>query len=336
MQKSAALGKTPPSFAKWGLQGHGSLTTAVHLLHKKVSTCLTWHPSTTFSSSFRLTGLLVREGFCPSLLILHRTGCTDAGRHRPTPQQWPWSHSGLEDVGWPAEHIVQPLSLGGCRQEALTVAADEGVSLFSFPSPVMLCLEPNPLFFPCCWAATFWSMQKSHDTLGKEGWCNGVQQQTGNIVLLFKGSFSPTGKKLKDNSCFEGEAYVAQENTKYVVHSVISSLEQAVPVRNQEGLKTRGSEPDTKVPFESLALCFLGTEKLACEFLSQDDAGWWCLVFSSSLSFLLTHPLRSLRAMYSFLLGGILYFLAVLYFLHFLHAFPHFCLHPCILPSLSS
>lgn len=67
---------------------------------------------------------------------------------------------------------------------------------------------------------------------------------------------------------------MAQENTKYVVHSVISSLEQAVPVRNQEGLRTRGSEPDTKVPFESLVLRFLGTEKLACEFLSQDDAGW--------------------------------------------------------------
>lgn len=45
-------------------------------------------------------------------------------------------------------------------------------------------------------------------------------------------------------------------------------------VRSQEGLKTTGLEPDTKVPFESLALCFLGTEKLACEFLSQDDAGW--------------------------------------------------------------
>lgn len=99
-------------------------------------------------------------------------------------------------------------------------------------------------------------------------------QQTGNIVLWFKGSFSPTGKKLRDNSCFEGEAYVAQEKTKYVVQSVISSLEQAVPVRSQEVLRTRGSEPDTKVLFASLVLCFLGTEKLACEFLSQDDAGW--------------------------------------------------------------
>lgn len=41
MQKSAALGKTPPSSAKLGLQGHSSLTSAVHLLHKKAPTCLT-------------------------------------------------------------------------------------------------------------------------------------------------------------------------------------------------------------------------------------------------------------------------------------------------------
>lgn len=36
MQKSAALGKTPPSYAKWGLKGHGSLAAAVHLLPKSV------------------------------------------------------------------------------------------------------------------------------------------------------------------------------------------------------------------------------------------------------------------------------------------------------------
>lgn len=41
IQKSAAFGKTPPSSTKWGLQGHRSLTPAGHLLHKKVSTCLT-------------------------------------------------------------------------------------------------------------------------------------------------------------------------------------------------------------------------------------------------------------------------------------------------------
>lgn len=67
---------------------------------------------------------------------------------------------------------------------------------------------------------------------------------------------------------------MAQENTKYAVRAMVSSLQRVVPVRSREGLRTRGSEPDTKAPFGSPALCFLGTEKLACEFLSQDDAGW--------------------------------------------------------------
>lgn len=117
-------------------------------------------------------------------------------------------------------------------------------------------------------------MQKSHDPLGKERWCYCVQAADRKYCALVQGKFFPHREKLKDNSCFEGELYVVQENTEYVVHLVVSSLQQAVPVRSQEVLKTRGSESDTKVPFESLALCFLGTEKLACEFLSQDDAGW--------------------------------------------------------------
>lgn len=42
----------------------------------------------------------------------------------------------------------------------------------------------------------------------------------------------------------------------------------------KKGSGPKGSEPDTKVPFESPVLCFLGTEKFVCEFRSQDDAGW--------------------------------------------------------------
>lgn len=146
-----------------------------------------------------------------------------------------------------------------------------GVFPYSPLFPYQCCVwNQTPLFSNAAGQPLSGACQKAM----KEAGVVEYRQQTGNIVLWFKGSFSLTGKKLKDNSCFEGEACVAQENTKYVVHSMVSLLEQAVPVRGQEGLRTRGSEPGTKVPFKSLALCFLGTEKLACEFLSQDDAGW--------------------------------------------------------------
>lgn len=152
----------------------------------------------TFSSNFRLTGLLVRVWFCPALLILHRTGCTHTGRHMPTPQQWPWSHSVLVGVGWPVEHIVQPLCLGGCRQEALAIGADGDVSLFSSLFLSVLCLEPNPPFFQCCWAATFWSMPESHEG----GWCSGVQAADRKYCALVQGEFLPHREKAERQQLF--------------------------------------------------------------------------------------------------------------------------------------
>lgn len=140
----------------------------------------------TFSSNFRLNWIVGKSGILPYTL---NSAQDWVHTHIPAPQLWAWSLSGLVDVGWPLEHIVQPLCWSGCRQEALTVGADGGVSLFSSLSPLVLCLEPNPLFSQCCWADTFWSMQKSHDPPGKEGWYNGVEAADRKYCALIHGKF---------------------------------------------------------------------------------------------------------------------------------------------------
>lgn len=97
IQKSAALGKSPPSTAKWSLQGCSSLTSADYFIWK----CLhAWYLPMTSSSISRITWLLVRAGFCPAFLILqvNRNECIHPGRHVPAPQQQPWV----------------PLNVGGC------------------------------------------------------------------------------------------------------------------------------------------------------------------------------------------------------------------------------
>lgn len=227
MQKSAALGKTPPSSAKWGLQGHSSLASAVHLLHKKVSTCLT--PLHDLQQQLQTYWAVGKSGFCPALLILHRTRCTHTGRHMPTPQQRPRSHSVLLDVGWPVEPIVQPLCLGGCRQEALALSGDGDVSLLSSLSLLVLCLEPNPPLFQCFWAATLWSMQKSHDALGREGWCNGVQAADRKYCALVQEKLFPHREKVERQQLFWRRSICGPGKYKicWAVHGILAGASSA-------------------------------------------------------------------------------------------------------------
>lgn len=188
--------------------------------------------------------------------------------------------------------------------------------------------DPTARLSPRLGGRPFLEHRQSHGPPGKERWCNGVQAADRKHRASVQGKLIPSLGKSWKTAVILMEKLMWPRRIPNTLHVPPCPCQQAASIRSWEGLSSRGPEPATTAPSEFPVLSFLGTEELACEFLSQDDAGWWCLVFSSPLSFLLTHLLLSLvrlRAMYSFLLGGTVCFLAVLYFLHFLHIFSLFC-----------
>lgn len=283
-----------------------------------------WYPAATLISIPRLIWLLERAGFCPALLDLHRNECTRIGRHVPAAATTD-EHLMFMHVGCGANSSASTLSTGGRNQAALGIGADGGVPFLVLPR---LCSGPMARLCPRLEGRPVLEHRQSHGPPGKERWCNGVQAADRKYCASVQGKLIPSQGTSWKTAVILMEKLMWPRRIPNTLHVPRCPCQQAASVRSWEGLSTRGSEPATKAPFEFPVLCFLGTEELACEFLSQDDAGWWCLVFSSPLSLLLTHLLLSLvclRAMYSFLLGGTVYFLAVLYFLHFLHIFSLFC-----------
>lgn len=144
IHNSAALGKAPSSSAKWSLQGRISIPSADHLIQK----CLhIWHPSMTSSSISRCTQLLVRAGFCPALLILHRDKCTHPDRHMPALQHGSWvplcPGGCCFDCG---AHRSASVQQGGCRQAILSIGGVGGFSWWPLGATGVVLRTKNPFF----------------------------------------------------------------------------------------------------------------------------------------------------------------------------------------------